>query len=70
MSMVLVKTLNQLMLVNLKYRYKTMKHYQIIHKGLVYCVDVYASSKKDAITKYRNQWDLVGKHINLQIWEV
>ena len=49
---------------------KTMKHYQIIHNGLIYCVDVYASSKKDAINKYRNQWDLVGKHINLQIWEV
>lgn len=50
--------------------FKTMKHYQIIHNGLVYCVDVYASSKKDAINKYRNQWNLVGKHINLQIWEV
>ena len=47
-----------------------MKHYQIIHNGLIYCVDVYASSKKDAINKYRNQWNLVGKHINLQIWEV
>ena len=47
-----------------------MKHYRIIHNGLVYCVDVYASSKKDAINKYRNQWNLVGKHINLQIWEV
>ena len=47
-----------------------MKHYQIIHNELVYCVDVYASSKKDAINKYRNQWGLVGKHINLQIWEV
>lgn len=48
---------------------KTMEHYKIIHKGLVYCVDVYASSKKDAINKYRKQWNLVGKHINLQIWE-
>ena len=70
MNMVSVKALNQLMLVNLKYRYKTMKHYQIIHNGLAYCIDVYASSKKDAIIKYRKQWNLVGKHINLQIWEV
>ena len=46
-----------------------MKHYQIMHKGLVYCVDVYASSKKAAITQYRQQWNLVSKHINLQIWE-
>ena len=47
-----------------------MKHYQIIHKGLIYCVDVYASSKRDAIEQYRRQWQLTGKHINLQIWEV
>ena len=52
------------------YRYLEMKHYQIFHNGLVYCVDVYASSKKDAINKYRKQWNLVSKHINLQIWEV
>ena len=47
-----------------------MKHYQIIHKGLIYCVDVYASSKRDAIEQYRKQWQLAGKRINLQIWEV
>ncbi len=47
-----------------------MKHYQIIHKGLVYCVDVYANSKQEAISQYRHQWNLENKRINLQIWAV
>lgn len=47
-----------------------MKHYQIIHDGLIYCVDVYAINKKAAIAQYRKQWHLIGKRINLQIWEV
>lgn len=47
-----------------------MKHYQIIHNGLVYCVDIYASSKREAIAQYRQQWKLEGKRINLQCWEV
>ena len=47
-----------------------MKHYRIIHTGLVYCVDVCADNKRDAIAKYRAQWCLENKRINLQIWEV
>ena len=47
-----------------------MKHYRVIHTGLTYCVDVYASSKREAIAQYRSQWDLERKRINLQIWEV
>ena len=47
-----------------------MKHYRIMHTGLIYCVDVYASSKREAIAKYRSQWNLENKRINLQAWEV
>lgn len=46
-----------------------MKHYKIIHNGLVYCVDVYANNKREAIAKYRKQWNLESKRINLKIWE-
>lgn len=46
-----------------------MRHYKIIHDGLVYSVDCYATSKREAIDNYRKQWNLERKRINLQIWE-
>ena len=46
-----------------------MKKFNILHDGLVYCVTVYAKSKKQAIADYRKQWQLQGKKINLQIWQ-
>lgn len=42
-----------------------MKHYHILHDGLVYYVDVYATSKREAIAQYRKQWRLERKRINL-----
>ena len=47
-----------------------MKRFYIHHKGLVYGVHEYANSKREAVANYRYRWNLAGKHINLQIWEV
>ena len=46
-----------------------MKKYYIIHDGLVYAANVYASNKRQAIAEYRKKWNLENRRINLVIWE-
>ena len=48
---------------------RPLKRYGITHNGLAFVENIYGTSKRDAISRYREQWDLQGKRICLQIWE-
>lgn len=46
-----------------------MKHYSIHCPGMVYAVDEYGSSKKQAILAYKKRWGLDRMPRGFSIWE-
>jgi hypothetical protein len=46
-----------------------LKHYFLHWCGLVYAVDVYGYSKKDAINRFKNEMGLKRMPNNYAIWE-
>lgn len=46
-----------------------MKAYSLICAGMDYSVTEYGKNKKDAIKRFRQQWNLERKHLRIAIWE-